>query len=52
MAKIRGTKPTREERKFLMKNKLDTYMWLVQSNNTNTITVIHRETGEVKTLNK
>lgn len=48
--KIRGKNPTREERKILVREKLDTYTWLIQSHTPTELKVIHRETGEVKTL--
>lgn len=52
MKKIRGRKPTRDERKVLEKNKLDTYVWLIQSNNPSYLQVVNRDTGEVKQLAK
>lgn len=48
--KIRGRKPTREERKILAKNDLDTYEWLIQAHTTKEMKVIHRETGEVRII--
>ena len=50
--KIRGTKPTREERKWLVKNDLDTYIWLVKRNTPTEIVFIHSQTCELKTINK
>ena len=48
--RIHGRKLTREERKILTKNNLDTYVWLVQSHTPNELKIIHKETGEVKIL--
>lgn len=48
--KISGKKPTREERKILEKNNIDTYSWLIKSHTTKEIKLIHRETGEIKTI--
>lgn len=48
--KIRGIKPTREERKILIKNDIDTYEWLIQKHTSTEIQIIHKETGEVKVI--
>lgn len=48
--KIRGKKLTREERKILEKNNLDTYMWLIKSHTTYELKLIHKETGEIKSI--
>lgn len=48
--KIRGIKPTREERKILIKNDIDTYEWLIQKHTSTEIQIIHKETGEVKII--
>lgn len=47
-----GRKPTREERKIINNFKLDTYMWLVQKNTTTQLFLIHKETKEVKIIDK
>lgn len=52
MKRIRGTKPTYEERKILSFYGLDTYSWLVQKNTSTDIQIIHKTTGEIKTIKK
>lgn len=49
---MNGKKPTREQRKLIMKNKLDTYKWLVFKDTSDELHLIHKETGEKKVLNK
>lgn len=48
--RIRGRKPTREERKILERNEVDTYIWLVQSHTPYELKLIHKETGEIKII--
>lgn len=50
--RVRGRKPTYEERKIIEKAKYDTYSWLVTKNTSTFLELVHRETGEVKVLNK
>lgn len=50
--RIRGRKPTYEERKIISKAKYDTYTWLVTKNTSKMLEIVHRETGEVKTIEK
>lgn len=50
--KIRGRKPTREERKIFNENNLDTYVWLIMKNTPTFMEVVNRDTGEVKTITK
>lgn len=52
MSRIRGRKPTYEERKILIANGYDTYVWLVTKNTPTFIELVHRDTGEVKTIDK
>lgn len=52
MSRIRGRKPTYEERKFLVANGYDTYVWLVTKNTPTFIELVHRDTGEVQTIEK
>lgn len=49
---IKGRKPTREERKIIIKAGLDTYLWFVQKNTSIELYVIHKETGERKIITK
>jgi hypothetical protein len=48
----KGKKPTYEQRKIMQRNGIDTYMWLVQSETPNELRIIHRETKEVKVIDK
>ncbi len=48
--RISGHKPTYEERKILMKEGLDTYVWLVKKHTSNFIELVHKETGEIKVV--
>lgn len=48
--RIRGKKPTREERKIIESNDLNTYMWLVKIHTTNELKLIHKDTGEIKVI--
>jgi len=50
--RIRGRKPTYEERKFIEKAGLNTYEWLVQKSMLCSMQLINRETGEIKTISK
>ena len=50
--RISGRKPTYEERKFIEKAGLDTYKWLVQKNVLESMQLINRETGEIRTISK
>lgn len=43
-------KPTREERKILIENNLDTYKWLVRKHTSTFIELINVDTGEIKTI--
>lgn len=52
MSRIRGRKPTYEERKILTTNGFDTYAWLVTKNTPTFIELMHRTTGEIKTIDK
>ena len=45
--KIRGTKPTREERKILAEHNLDTYKYLVRKHTSTFIEVINIDTGDI-----
>lgn len=49
---MKGKKPTYDERKFLIKNNLDTNAWLVQKSTPSFMQIIHRETKEERVLNK
>lgn len=50
--KIRGRKPTREERKILSAANLDTYIWLVVKSTPTFLELMNKTTGEVLTLNR
>ena len=50
--RIRGRKPTYEERKILKKKGYDTYVWLVTKNTPTLIELMHRDTGEIATIIK
>lgn len=50
--RVRGRKPTYEERKIIAKANYDTYTWLVTKNTSKMLEIVHRETGEVKTIDK
>ena len=50
--RIRGRKPNYEERKILMKAKLDTYVWLVTKNTQTYLELCNRNTGEILILEK
>ena len=50
MNRIRGRKPTYEERKILTVNSYDTYAWLVIKNTPTFIELMHRTTGEIKKI--
>lgn len=52
MGRISGRKPTREERKFIQKEGLDTYEWLIQKNTTTEMHLIHAKTKEKKIIKK
>lgn len=45
--RIRGTKPTREERKLLAEHNIDTHKYLVRKHTSTFIEIIHIETGEI-----
>lgn len=47
MSKIRGRKPTREERKILTLNGYDTYIWLVVKSTSTFLELMNRETGKI-----
>lgn len=47
---IRGTKPTREERKIIENAGLDTYEWLVQKHTSKIMVLIHRTSGKIKEI--
>ena len=47
-----GRKATREERKLIQQAKLDTYVWLVQKNTPEQLFLIHKDTAEVKIIEK
>ena len=49
---MQGKKPSREERKILEANGLDTYTWLVQKSNIKYIQVVNKETGEIRKIDK
>ena len=48
--RIKGTKPTREERKIIANAGLDTYSWLVQKHTSTIMTIINKTTGEIKEI--
>lgn len=50
--RVRGRKPTYEERKILAAKDYDTYSWLVTKNTSTILEIVHRETGEVRQINK
>lgn len=50
--RIRGRKPTYEERKILKMKGYDTYVWLVTKNTPTFIELMHRDTGEIATIGK
>lgn len=43
-------KPTREQRRIIAANNLDTYSWYVLKNTSTTLTVENVKTGEIKDL--
>lgn len=49
---MKGKKPTREQRKLLQENKLDTYKWYVQKDTPNEMQLVHADTGEIKIVKK
>lgn len=50
--KMQGKRPTREQRKILERNKLDTYKWLVQKDTTSQLHIINSESKEKRILSK
>lgn len=50
--RIRGRKPTYEERKILNMKGYDTYLWLVTKNTPTFIELMHRDNGEIATICK
>ena len=52
MSRIRGRKPTYEERKILKANGYDTYVWLVTKSTPTYIEIMNRDTGDIEILNK
>jgi len=49
---MQGKRPTREQRKVLTKNKLDTYKWLVQKDMKDSLQVVNVDSGEKKVISK
>ena len=49
---MKGKNPTREQRKIILKNNLDSYKWLVQKDTPDKMQIIHRDTKEVKIITK
>lgn len=49
---MQGKRPTREQRKILERNKLDTYKWLVQKDTTSQLHIINSESKEKRILSK
>lgn len=49
---MKGKNPTREQRKILFKNGLDSCNWLVQKDTPDKMQLIHRDTKEVKVVFK
>lgn len=52
MSRIRGRKPTHEERRILTANGFDTYAWFVTKNTPTFIELMQRTTGAIKTIDK
>lgn len=52
MSRIRGRKPTYEERKLLTAYGHDTYEWLVTKNTPLFIEIVNRETGKILIIEK
>ena len=52
MSRIRGRKPTYEERKILQKNGYDTYDWLVTKSTPTFIEIVNKDNGDIKIINK
>lgn len=50
--RIHGRKPTYVERTIIASEKLDTYSWLVLKSTSTFLEIAHRETGEVKSIDK
>ena len=46
----KGAKPTREERRIIANAGLDTYEWLVQKHTSTVMTIINKNTGEIKEI--
>lgn len=49
---MQGKKPTYEQRKFLERNDLDTYEWLVQKDTPNFMQLVSKESGKTITIEK
>lgn len=49
---MNGKKPTRDQRPIFTHNGLDPRDWLVQKNTLDSLQVIHKETHEIRVLNK
>ena len=47
-----GKKPTREQRKLMMKWKVDTYNWLVERETSTELVLIHRHFDKTKIIPK
>lgn len=46
-----GKRPTRNQKKFLIQNSLNPANWLIVKNLSKEMLLIHKETGETKTIN-
>ena len=47
-----GVKPTREQRKLMMKWKVDTYDWLVERETSTELVLVHRHFDKKKIIPK
>ena len=47
-----GKKPTVDQRKFMEQCGLDAENWLIVKNTSEAMIVVHRHTGETKTIRK
>ena len=50
--RVRGRKPTYEERKILLRNELNTYDWLVTKSTPTFLELVNRKTSEVIQITK